>query len=79
MATSIANYRNFFSFSKILSWFENLDNKIQRNRSIRQTIKELSALSDHELKDIGISRSDIRWIATSHHPLEPNENLKDWV
>jgi uncharacterized protein YjiS (DUF1127 family) len=29
----------------------------------RRTIKELSALSDFELNDLGISRSEIYWIA----------------
>jgi len=29
----------------------------------KRTIKELSALNDHELNDLGISRSEIYWIA----------------
>ena len=29
----------------------------------RRTIKELSALSDFELNDLGISRSEIYWVA----------------
>ena len=29
----------------------------------RRTIKELSALSDHELNDLGIARGEIYWIA----------------
>ena len=29
----------------------------------KRTIKELSALSDRELNDLGISRGEIRWLA----------------
>ena len=37
--------------------------KIARRRVMNATIRELSALSDHELNDIGIYRSMIRGIA----------------
>ena len=36
--------------------------KIMRNT--RKTVVALTSLSDHELKDIGISRGDIRHVAT---------------
>lgn len=29
----------------------------------KRTVKELSSLTDHELSDLGIARSDIHWIA----------------
>jgi uncharacterized protein YjiS (DUF1127 family) len=32
-------------------------------RAYRQTIKELSALSNRELNDLGISRADIPYVA----------------
>ena len=35
----------------------------QRWRMERQTVRELSALDNHVLKDIGLSRGDIHWIA----------------
>lgn len=38
-------------------------NKIKRYRRIRKTEKALNDLSDYELKDIGMSRRDIYFIA----------------
>ena len=37
----------------------------EANSTRKNTIKELSRLSDHDLSDIGISRGDIRYIAQS--------------
>ena len=51
----------------------------------RKTHNELSRLTDHDLKDLGISRSDIESIArgTFHDDritkVETNSNLKGWV
>jgi uncharacterized protein YjiS (DUF1127 family) len=45
----------------------------------RQTIKELSRLSDRELHDLGIGRSDIGSIARGTFHRETNPNLKGWV
>ena len=41
---------------------------------IRATIKELSALSDKDLRDIGLTRGDIWYVAHNQ-----NSNLKGWV
>jgi uncharacterized protein YjiS (DUF1127 family) len=50
---------------------------------IRKTRTELSQLTDHELRDLGIGRSDIESIArgTFHKEttLQTNSNLKGWV
>jgi|TARA_R100000081_G_scaffold90190_1_gene64757 hypothetical protein len=51
---------------------------------VNATIKELSALSDKELNDIGIGRGDIRSVARGDRTLKrtatyPNENLNGWV
>jgi len=48
----------------------------------RQTIKELSQLTDRELHDLGIGRSDIRSIAQGHFyrdSVSTNSNLRGWV
>ena len=56
-----------------------------RRAMTRKTHRELSQLTNLELKDIGISRSDITSIANgnfhdrSNTKLEPNKNLKGWV
>lgn len=36
---------------------------MMRHKAYRETYKELSRLSDRELKDIGISRGEIHWLA----------------
>ena len=52
----------------------------------RRTFNELSALTDHELRDLGIGRTDIRSIARGtfydkrmSKDLKTNDNLKGWV
>jgi uncharacterized protein YjiS (DUF1127 family) len=39
--------------------FGDMKSKVARRRSYRQTITALSELSDHELADLGLSRSTI--------------------
>jgi uncharacterized protein YjiS (DUF1127 family) len=59
--------------------------KYKADKQIRETLKELRALSDRELNDIGINRGDIYSIAhgdTSFKrvtSVEQNTNLKGWV
>lgn len=48
--------------------------KRQYQKRVNHTIKELSALSNSELKDIGLSRGDIYGVAT-----RSNDNLRGWV
>ena len=54
--------------------------RAERKASYKQTYKELSKLTDYELNDIGICRSDIRNIArgdrTIKRGIEVNENLR---
>lgn len=67
----------------LANWFKNLNTKLQHRRQVRQTINELSRLSDYELNDMGIARGDIYSIAhgTSDHRrgAEVNKNLQGWV
>ena len=44
------------------------------NKLARQTIKELSTLTDKELADIGLTRGDIWYVAHNQ-----NDNLRGWV
>ena len=59
--------------------------KRARKAMIERTRKELSQLTDHELRDLGIGRSDITSIAngTFHDDRikkpTTNDNLKGWV
>ena len=59
-------------------------NSYSNHRIARRTIKELEALTDKELNDIGIGRCDIYYIAHNLKDNEvcdssTNENLKGWV
>jgi uncharacterized protein YjiS (DUF1127 family) len=47
----------------VAEWFKRLNASMARERLARQTIKELSRLSDHELNDLGIARGEIYSIA----------------
>jgi len=46
--------------------FSSLVRLLQSWREYGAAIRELSALNDRELADLGISRSDIDWIARQH-------------
>ena len=73
----------------IANWFKNLNQKLKQRRLERQTYNELSSLSDRDLQDLGISRTDIRSISNGNFyrdemehfksKVEVNQNLKGWV
>jgi uncharacterized protein YjiS (DUF1127 family) len=66
----------------VANWFKNLNQRLQTRRLQKQTYNELSSLSDRELQDLGIGRSDIRSISTGNfhrETVEVNQNLKGWV
>jgi uncharacterized protein YjiS (DUF1127 family) len=50
-------------FNKLKKIVIDMEKMRERQRAIRATIKELSALTDKELHDIGISRGEIYDIA----------------
>jgi uncharacterized protein YjiS (DUF1127 family) len=84
MTTLVANTFNFIGFVGIANWFKKAMTERQRQKNIRATIQQLSALSTHELNDIGIARGDIWYIANASYPkgktvAEVNRNLKGWV
>ena len=84
MTTLVATTFDWFGFSAIANWFKNLGAELQRRRNIKDTIKQLSALSNHELNDIGIARGDIWHIANTSYPkgktvADVNRNLRGWV
>jgi len=59
----------------LLTLIGNLKSKYQTHREINQAIKELRALTDRELNDIGLTRGEI--YDTVHSMT--NKNLKGWV
>jgi len=76
-----------FSFSGVANWIKKINANMAHRRSVRQAVKDLSALSDYELNDIGISRGDIRAVANGDITMkrgiqvhtDANTNLKGWV
>ena len=65
MTQAIITVGNIFSeaFEGLLDLLKDMKIKQQKRSLVRQTKRELSQLSDYELKDLGISRSDITSIA----------------
>jgi len=45
---------------------ENIKNAVKRYNKQRQTVAELNRLTDRELNDIGLNRSDIHEVAKRH-------------
>ncbi|KIC20811.1 DUF1127 domain-containing protein [Leisingera sp. ANG-Vp] len=52
--------------ARIRSAFEGVIDSWMKAREFQRTYNELDALSDHELSDIGVRRSDIADIARLH-------------
>lgn len=68
-----------FGVPSIASWFKKQWANHKDRQQVKTTIKELSALSDRELHDMGISRCDIYTIAHGASDNPRNANLKGWV
>ena len=71
-----------FGFHSLAQWFKKVQENLRRERVAHSTIKELSALTDKELWDIGISRGEIYSIAYDLKDIREvgeNANLKGWV
>ena len=41
----------------------NIKNKFENWRNYNRAVRELNSLTDSQLRDIGIARVDIRWVA----------------
>jgi uncharacterized protein YjiS (DUF1127 family) len=67
----------------LVDWVKEVKRNRARKAAIQLTKRELSKLSNYELKDIGIGRSDITSIAngTFHDARDTNvnKNLRGWV
>jgi uncharacterized protein YjiS (DUF1127 family) len=67
-ATAVSN---FAIFSQVQRFVKDVIHSIKISREVRSTYKELNRLSDAELRDIGIHRSEIASIA-----MEPYYNTR---
>ena len=61
MTSQISTQRS--AVANPLAFVEVLMNRLSRYRMYRRTLNELSALSDRELADLGLSRSGLRRMA----------------
>jgi len=64
MSTLTANITSFTFFNHVVkdAFASFLDN-VAKTRMLRKTVRELDALSDRDLHDLGISRSAIKSVA----------------
>ena len=72
------------SGSSIATWVKSLIAKYKQHRQIQETIRQLSALSNRELNDMGIGRGDIYAVAHGDPSFrrtgsKTNPNLEGWV
>lgn len=82
MTQLILTVSNWFDVGNIKNKIANYFVKVEQNKQIKNTIKELNQLSDKELWDIGITRGDIWSVAHEIHyddRIKTNKNLKGWV
>lgn len=52
--------------SELMTLFKTLADKVHAWMRYREAVNELSLLSDEELRDIGISRGEIEYVARGH-------------
>ena len=65
LSLDISNFA-YRMFNTIENMFKSTTESAKMQNSIKQTIRELNALSDRDLIDIGITRGDIEEIARNH-------------
>ena len=63
MTQLVLTASEWLNISSFFDFFRDLKRNLQKRKLQRETMKELYALSDKDLADIGISRSQIRSIA----------------
>ena len=80
--TSIIMAADTFGMKGFAAWHRGLNAKRNQKAAIKRTIKELSALDDRALSDMGLTRGDIYSVAHGTADLRrvrENANLKGWV
>ncbi|MEP2784356.1 MAG: DUF1127 domain-containing protein [Pseudoruegeria sp.] len=54
---------NTGAFDRIAAYFRGLSVRLEQHKVYRATLSELDVLTDRELKDLALSRSDIKRVA----------------
>lgn len=75
MFQTVLTAAEWLNIHPLMDYISQKRREIKAYRNAKATVKELNALSDKELNDIGINRSMIHSIAQEVY----NENLKGWV
>lgn len=58
---------NWLDFSGLTNRIRDIKKSYNQHKAFKETVHELSKLSDSELRDIGLSRCDIYSIAMEKH------------
>lgn len=61
--TSLYMTADTLGLHKISEWLKKLTDYLNHRKSVNKTVLELSKLSDKQLKDIGLTRSEIYSVA----------------
>ena len=80
--TSIIMAADTFGMKGFAAWLKELNAKRIQKAQIKRTIRELSALGDRDLWDMGLTRGDIYSVAhgtADIRRVRENANLKGWV
>ena len=76
MTQLVLTVSSWMDLSVFLDYFKSLKVRYQKYKVYTSTVKELSSLTDKELKDIGVSRGMIHSIAMEAHT---NSDSKGWI
>ena len=87
MTQLVMTAANWFTFAWLATYLKNFKEARARKAMARRTYNELQKLTDRELHDLGIGRTDIPSIARGTFDdvriiktkTKANENLKGWV
>jgi uncharacterized protein YjiS (DUF1127 family) len=81
LTLTLSNYLQS-PINELLASVSNMAKRAKQYHDAKQAIRELSSLSDYQLKDMGISRGDIYSVVHGHHDMaraQTNDNLKGFV
>lgn len=81
MTQAILTAATWLNFDGLADLIREYKRKAAIRAQYNRTVRELSALSDFELRDIGISRGMIHSVAMEAHydNIDVNKNLGGWV
>lgn len=70
MTALVMNAADKIGWNTVSNFFKKLDAHFKAQRVARNTVRELSALTDHDLRDIGLHRGAIRTMAMEAYNME---------